>query len=164
MSVGLPGTGIGGLFYIAGALWAPIDATLGHASGRRTEVRWRLLARQALIAMGILVALWGTGWAVGYVLTLSVGSGAGAAGGMASAETKAVVSVVRWAAVLGTSGLLVCILLLVQALRFTVRRAVPVRRAWPGRGPRSFAESGRRLMTNPAAPRRVGRTESREVA
>jgi hypothetical protein len=163
MSVGLPGTGIGGLFYIAGALWAPIDAALGYATGRRKEVRWPLLARQALIAVGILAALWGTGWAVGYMLTLGGGTVAGTAGGTTPAEAKAVVSVVRWAAVLGTGSLLICILLSVQVLRFTARRPVPVGRVWTGRAP-ALAGSDRRLTTVPAVPRRVGQTPSREVA
>jgi hypothetical protein len=125
MNPGMPGTGIGGLFYIAGALWAPVDAMFLCATGRRTEVRWRLVARQSSIALGILAALWLAGWGLGYLLTSGAAVFVGMIGpGTLGADT---VRFIRWAAILGSTGLLCMVLLSVQLLRITVRRPAPPR-------------------------------------
>jgi hypothetical protein len=64
MTAGLPGTGIGGLFYLALALLMPIWELGRAARGRRTSDRTRVALVQAAIALGILGAIWLTGLAL----------------------------------------------------------------------------------------------------
>ncbi|MDF1505469.1 hypothetical protein, partial [Roseisolibacter sp. H3M3-2] len=70
MAAGLPGVGIGGLFYLASALLMPVRAVARRAAGR--PVAWRPVAVQAALAEGILLAL----WAMGEMLGAMVGVGA----------------------------------------------------------------------------------------
>lgn len=64
MNAGLPGTGIGGLFYILLALVMPLRELYLTARGRSSRERWRLVLQQLLIACGIVGSLAVTGWAV----------------------------------------------------------------------------------------------------
>lgn len=122
MNAGLPGTGLGGVFYVVGAIWMPIHALYSQARGRRTAP-WGVILQQAGIAVGVIAVLWLTGWALGYLITLQPPMGAELAGG--AAMPRAVSSVIRWASVLGTVGVLALLMGFVQILRFTVRRPIP---------------------------------------
>jgi hypothetical protein len=51
MNPGLPGLGIGGLFYLISALAMPLVAFVRHLCGQ--PARWGLACRQALMAAGI---------------------------------------------------------------------------------------------------------------
>lgn len=137
MNAGLPGTGIGGLFYIAGALWMPIDATYQRLSGRRADLPWRVVGRQAGIAVGVLAALWLTGWGVGFLVAFLTTDAAAAGGGPATAPSR-VTSIVRWATLIGSTGVLVSLIGVVQLLRLTVPRPAP-RRALTA-APRAYVE------------------------
>ena len=125
MNAGLPGTGLGGLFYLIGALWMPISAVHGRIRGRR-DITWAVIVRQSGIALGVFAALWLTGWSVGYLLTLGTVASTGGANEGGSAP-GAVTGVIHWVAILGTAGLLGVIITIVQVLRFTIPR--PVRSA-----------------------------------
>ena len=63
MNPGLPGTGIGGLFYILSALWMPVCEIWRWSQGNATG-RWPLVAKQFAIAVGIVAATSGVFWAV----------------------------------------------------------------------------------------------------
>jgi hypothetical protein len=59
-NAGLPGTGIGGLFYILLALWMPV-AEVGRAlRGQSDPGRWRQVLTQFALACGVVVAVGGT--------------------------------------------------------------------------------------------------------
>ncbi len=62
MNAGLPGTGIGGLFYVVLALLMPVRELYLTARGRSSRERWRLALQQASIALGIVASLAVTGW------------------------------------------------------------------------------------------------------
>lgn len=64
MTVGIPGAGIGGLFYLASALWMPVQESWNVVRGKSTQVRRALVARQFLLACGILLAMGGTAWLI----------------------------------------------------------------------------------------------------
>lgn len=92
MTVGLPGAGIGGLFYILSALVMPLRELVRLArprAARMTDARSpgelvaqrRLAWRQGKIAIGIGCALWATGEALGRALVSTSGE---APGGIAS--------------------------------------------------------------------------------
>jgi hypothetical protein len=110
MTAGLPGTGVGGLFYLVAALLLPLRGLVLRMRG--TEVPWATLLRQLGLAVGVFVGIWATGWLLGFM----VGP---------IAETAAVrryQSVVRWGALLAGFGTLSVVLLLVQMARLVVRK------------------------------------------
>ena len=63
MNPGLPGSGIGGLFYILGALWMPICEVWRRWQGDAPR-RWLLVATQFAIAVGVVAAMSGVFWAL----------------------------------------------------------------------------------------------------
>ncbi|HEV8380544.1 MAG TPA: tetratricopeptide repeat protein [Gemmatimonadales bacterium] len=67
MNAGLPGTGIGGIFYLASALAMPLREAYRRVRGRAGG-RWRIVGAQLAIAGGILGAMWLTGLLLGHAL------------------------------------------------------------------------------------------------
>jgi len=67
MTVGLPGTGIGGMFYLLSALAMPISEAYRRVRGRASG-GWRMVAGQLAIVGGILVAMFLTGRLIGVAL------------------------------------------------------------------------------------------------
>jgi hypothetical protein len=119
MSVGLPGSGIGGVFYLLSAMWMPAHSAQRAMRGKHT--RHRLMLRQTVMAVLIIGALWGTGYVIDIMLTA----------GSASASLRAAVgkdggsslpSIFRAASFAMTFGTLAFVLLTVQLLRFVVPR------------------------------------------
>lgn len=80
MNAGLPGTGIGGLFYVVLALVMPLRELYLTARGRSSRERWRLVLQQALMACGIVAALATTWWALARVVDASSATGLGGVG------------------------------------------------------------------------------------
>src|SRR5215216_3114467 len=75
MTVGLPGSGIGGVFYLLSALAMPLDAAarvvasrLGLRAPESRQPQWNLIWRQFGIAVAIIAGLWTTGWILGALL------------------------------------------------------------------------------------------------
>lgn len=56
-NAGLPGTGLGGLFYILLALVMPLVQVVRVVRGRSRPGQWRQVAQQFLLACGVLGAL-----------------------------------------------------------------------------------------------------------
>lgn len=59
-NAGLPGTGLGGLFYVVLALVMPLVELYRTARGRGSRDRWRQVGTQFALACGILVSVVGT--------------------------------------------------------------------------------------------------------
>ena len=127
MTVGLPGVGIGGMFYLASALLMPFRSLVAMFTGR--ETRWPVALRQALIALATLAAVWATGWAIGWLIAAF--SPAPIAGALPGATSGVPVrNVVRTAALLASIGTLTLVLAAVQTMRLLLPprptpRAVP---------------------------------------
>src|SRR5438128_10609366 len=69
VNAGRPGTGIGGIFYLASALAMPFREAYRRVRGRSPGGgNWRAVAAQLAIASGILGAMWVTGWLLGLAL------------------------------------------------------------------------------------------------
>ena len=121
MAAGIPGAGIGGLFYLASALLMPVRALVLTARGRGSEARWALAFRQSSMAVGVLLALWGTGAALDAVL-------AGAARRAATTGTASTAIAAAPTQSLGpyalafSIGTLVVVLLVVQVARVVLAR------------------------------------------
>jgi hypothetical protein len=66
MTVGIPGTGVGGLFYLAAAVLLPF-----RALGRKVAARpgaFGAAVRHAALAVAMFAGMWATGWCVAFVV------------------------------------------------------------------------------------------------
>jgi hypothetical protein len=57
MFAGLPGIGIGTLFYVVIALCMPVVEVVKVVQGTSSVARWRLIGRQVLHALGIVLSI-----------------------------------------------------------------------------------------------------------
>ena len=148
MNAGLPGTGLGGLFYIASALFMPLHRAVrgGGHSGRA----WRRVLGQAGMALGIVATLFATGLALGLLFTPDPATVAAGR----SVPLSPVFGVLGWLAIIGTLGLLALLLLAVE-----LAGAVLGRRRGSGRGRAELRARSRqrRARERTAAARRVVR-------
>ena len=123
MTVGVPGTGIGGMFYLVSALAMPLRQAY-RSLRRRPSSGWRIVAGQTAMAGAILAAIWVAGWLVGIAITASAAIVrppqllAGAHPG----------SVLRTAALVLSAATLAAVLLGVELLRLWVHRAAGSRK------------------------------------
>jgi hypothetical protein len=117
MTAGLPGVGIGGIFYLVSALLMPVRSLFAVARG--DDARWPTALRQAALAAGILGALSLTGWMLGWIIPhLLPEAGRTVMGGARSVDE--VRSVVRISALAVSLGTLAAVLALVQLLRLVL--------------------------------------------
>ncbi|GAB3259751.1 hypothetical protein [Nocardioides dilutus] len=56
-NAGLPGTGLGGLFYIVLAFWMPLAELPRTLRGRSSVARWRRIGAQVALAGGIVASV-----------------------------------------------------------------------------------------------------------
>ncbi|MDH3451821.1 MAG: hypothetical protein OEN20_05325 [Gammaproteobacteria bacterium] len=112
MTPGIPGTGIGGLFYILCAMCMPFCELLRAAHGRTRTASW-VVARQFAIGLAILVVV-----TVGLWLVLPDPAPAGGAGNGAAQVSRP--GALRLFFLFGTIGTLVLVLSLVQLLRVLI--------------------------------------------
>jgi len=85
MAAGLPGVGIGGLFYLVSAVALPLRSVWRRVRGVPDSLTTRELAWHLLIAAGIVAGIWVAGWILAFALpggmmprSASGASGAGA--------------------------------------------------------------------------------------
>jgi hypothetical protein len=119
MIAGLPGTGIGGIFYVVSALGAPVRAWRARRrGGRRTPAApvWGLV----LMAVAVSGAVWVTGWALGLLLARPLGGVFAALGGARSAGPAP--SLIRTVSLLFAFATLAAVLVAVEIARLVVRR------------------------------------------
>lgn len=57
MSAGLPGLGLGGLFFVVSAVLAPIFELPRLVRGRSSAAAWRQIGRQLVLAVAMIVAV-----------------------------------------------------------------------------------------------------------
>jgi hypothetical protein len=69
MTAGLPGTGIGGLFYLMLVCWMPCRELYRLCRRRSTLRRWLDIAFYASVTVAIVVTMWGEAWLLSQILT-----------------------------------------------------------------------------------------------
>ena len=128
MTVGVPGAGIGGLFYLASAIVLPLRA--GMRAARGEPVAWGAVIRQWVLAVSVLTSIWFAGWLIG----LWAGPELARAGarGIAAAITRST-GIMAGALLYASVATLALVLLLVQIASLLV-------------GARSMAVSERRKL------------------
>ena len=117
MTAGVPGTGIGGLFYILAALLAPIRSLLRRRGARGNR---RGIGRLFVLGLGVVLGIYATGWLLGFVLG-PVASYAAVAGARTISRPE-VENVLRWAALFASLVMLAAVLFAVQIARLIVRK------------------------------------------
>lgn len=113
MNPGLPGTGIGGLFYILSALWMPVCELWRRRQGDAPG-QWPLVARQFAIAVGVVAAMTGVFWALDSVFMLNQ------VAAHAAGKVHMIWSL-RVSALLVTSGVLATVISAVHFVRLCLR-------------------------------------------
>jgi hypothetical protein len=124
MTVGIPGVGLGGIFYLVSALLMPVHHFVRRLSGQTTP-RWGLVMRQLTTACGILAALWLTGLALGVVIAALPDSFSPSHSIHASERVH---NVLRGGALVLSLGTLVVVLTLVHVARLVVHYDINSRR------------------------------------
>ncbi len=112
MNPGLPGAGIGGLFYILSALWMPICEMRRRWRGEAARP-WPLVARQFAIAVGVVAAMTGVFWVLDSVFMFNQAV-------LAVGNVHLMWSL-RVSALLVTSGVLAAVLSAVHLVRLCLR-------------------------------------------
>jgi hypothetical protein len=74
MTVGLPGTGIGGIFYLVLAVYMPIRESVRTLKGKTTLSRWGFVTLQLLFVLGVVAAMWGELWVLNRLLIWTWGT------------------------------------------------------------------------------------------
>jgi MFS family permease len=112
MTVGIPGTGIGGLFYIAAALAAPFR--------RSARKKAAAVAHLGFLGLAVLSGIFVTGWLLGFVLGPAASTQL--AEGTARFSGPESENIVRWASLLASILLLAAVLLAVQLARLIQKK------------------------------------------
>lgn len=119
MTAGVPGTGLGGLFYILAALLLPFRSLAQTLRGKR--VNWGEAVKLTALALAVFLGIWVTGLFLGIILgpmAMTVEAAVGV-----PIEVRAVSeNVLRWATVAAGFVTLTAVLLAVQVARLIARR------------------------------------------
>jgi hypothetical protein len=132
VTAGIPGIGLGGLFFVISALLMVVVELYRTARGRSSLARWRFVGRQVAIAAGIvfttMAALWLLELALpGDPLKVGAGRGAGTKEGSRESLVAALGEIPLVATpILGTLAFLVLVLCLAETARWGVRRPTSV--------------------------------------
>jgi hypothetical protein len=74
MTVGLPGTGIGGIFYLLLAVCMPIRESVRTLKRRTNLRRWGFIILQLLFVLGVVAAMWSELWLLNRLLIWTWGT------------------------------------------------------------------------------------------
>jgi hypothetical protein len=117
MTPGLPGAGIGGLFYLLAALFSPVWETVRLLRSNRAPRQWAVVLRLFLLALSIVAAMWLTAWIVAAVFSLAPR----ADGGGTASSIAAIPETIGRRMALLTVSTLALVLVVVELLRLVSR-------------------------------------------
>lgn len=120
MTAGLPGAGIGGLFYLAATITLPFRSLWRRVTGRPDLIPWRHQVHNVAMAVGIIAGLWVAGWLLGFVVPDEMLKPGIAAHAGARASLRTVIPAATFAAAIGT---LAMVLAAVEVARHVTLRA-----------------------------------------
>ncbi len=130
MVVGMPGTGIGGLYYFIMIALMPVRELWFVMQGKSSLARWKFIGTQWAMLAGILFCMWAA------MILIKLGLHAlgidasqtlaalrpGASAAAVAEDTNAFFAKAAWASLLSLGGCLV----VVQVLRFSIARRRPL--------------------------------------
>ena len=138
MTAGLPGTGIGGLFYLVAALCLPLRFVWLRARGHHDGRQGLLVCKQLMMSMSMIAAVWLTGALLGLWRPL---------------PTRVAV-----APIVIIGGILMLVLVAVEIGRLIIRPPSGFGRGWPGNESSSGGESRRVGAARAPHPQKTGRS------
>lgn len=118
MIAGLPGTGIGGLFYMLIALWMPVNEVIDIIRGRANPKNMQLVKTHILLTSGILIAVIATGWLAGCLAIIILFSIPGASTPGASTQVE---NFLQIAPIILSFLTLIAVYLAMHVLRLAIR-------------------------------------------
>jgi multisubunit Na+/H+ antiporter MnhB subunit len=101
MTAGIPGAGIGGLFYLATTILLPVRNLVRRLRGH-SQTAWRDQAFVVLLTGGILGALWATGWLLALVVPRQLLTRGGFSNAATGGVTATVIPIATFAVAVGT--------------------------------------------------------------
>jgi hypothetical protein len=110
MIAGIPGTGIGGLFYLLITLWMPFRELYLVLRKRSRPAPRRVMRQQLCMSLGLITGMWGTGELIAQVLRWA---------GLVDAQ-----NFLHRASILVTLGVLIVVYLTVHLIRVSVHQPV----------------------------------------
>ncbi len=125
MTAGLPGTGLGGLYYLLSILLMCAKEVVHRIRGTGDRAKSRIAREQVLILAGAMVTLWLNGMAIQYLLHLLSRHVAGPGGRGLPSLSQAAATGLPVNVLAVSVGVLAGLLLLVQVLRLVLRNSVP---------------------------------------
>jgi hypothetical protein len=126
MNAGLPGSGIGGAFYLLSALWMPFHGLYKTFGKKNQPQRMRLILVQSGMALGIIAGIWLTGWLLGELREMT-NAWAALKQGMPAPAPRALPNVLKVTLIFLTIGLLAVVMGSVHILKLIMRRRKPRR-------------------------------------
>lgn len=70
MAAGIPGSGIGGFFYLLSALLMPVQESVCFCCKKSNRASRQTVLRQVVNALGVLGGVWSTGWFISQAFTI----------------------------------------------------------------------------------------------
>src|SRR3712207_6267453 len=96
---GMPGTGLGGIFYALLILWITVRELWRLARGVSGSSNWHRIGELAAILAGIIAVFWGVGWLIKAVADATLSGGAAMPKAVA-AQNKAIEALIPSVALL----------------------------------------------------------------
>jgi fucose permease len=125
MNAGLPGTGIGGIFYLLSALWMPFHELYKTLKNKSQPQRMRLIVVQSGMALGIIAGIWLAGWLLGELMMMH--AKLAFKPGAAAKAISNVPNAIKVTMVFLTIGLLTMVVTGVHILKLVIRYRKPSR-------------------------------------
>lgn len=119
MIAGLPGTGIGGLFYLIIALFMPVREFYFKIRNRDDAKRWQIVKKHYLLTIWIILGMLITGWLLGWLIEIIIPTNNVISGNSGYAE-----NVIRVSTFLFTLFTLIIVYLNMHVLKFIFRRKI----------------------------------------
>ncbi len=119
MIAGLPGTGIGGLFYLIIALFMPIREFYFKIRNKDDVKRWQIVKKHYLLTIWIILGMLITGWLLGWLIEIIIPTN-----NVISGNSGHVENVIRISTFLFTLITLIIVYLNIHVLRFIFRRKI----------------------------------------
>ena len=142
MIAGLPGTGIGGIFYLLLAVWMPVRESY-LSLRKRAANRWKMVGQHVLLTVGIILGIWATGFALGLILVPLLKPSINA--------SPLAMNYLRIAPFILTLGVLVFVQLLLLLLRAGVGLSRMQAKAQERRLPEAIPMNTRTIIVSPAS-------------
>ncbi len=113
MTAGVPGSGIGGSFYLLSALLMPVQETVMILRRKSSKASRKAVCRQVLNAIGVMWGVWMTGW----FITKSVSK----ISSVISPGQERIVTAISWINMVYGMLTLLAVFIFIQVLSFITR-------------------------------------------